>query len=392
MFFGHSLQAIRISSKKRGSKLPDDWSSGPMIQSLVHGSRGLSVWASTACKFIDAEDPQARLSLVLRGVTVNCLQDLSCERDKGLFVLYSTILKEVGRKPLNLSVLNLLASDTEAVAPVDAFHDIIQHFSCFFTGWGSDPEDPNVKRHIRIRHRSLFKFLTKPWRCGYDSQWFIDVHEHKLRLGLRCLDLLEQAFTPSGTAWDRHPDAVRHAIITYWMNHFCESGDAYDDELEVEMARVKRFLSSDCSVDAWLQARREIMLDSSPELFPDLFPALFSPLAKLVQWLHDSRTPLNATQPFLEFADVPWNLRRLRVFALLKTVDWQDVWLVLEKEMKNLLRRLRASPEQPLEDGLLIGLNHGCLEHDYWDEQHPQVRPFPVYSYVSDRELTQHDS
>ncbi len=83
-YFRHHMAGIRRKKKY----LPIDWPGRDTIHDLARRAHGLFVWASTAYKFINGYDPEARLDAVLRGSRTSAAES-------ALDTLYRTALQSV---------------------------------------------------------------------------------------------------------------------------------------------------------------------------------------------------------------------------------------------------------------------------------------------------------
>src|SRR5882762_6642231 len=63
LYFRHHMNIIQKKKKHLGI----DWPGARNINALARHASGLFIWASIACNFIDAHDPQKRLDIVLQG-------------------------------------------------------------------------------------------------------------------------------------------------------------------------------------------------------------------------------------------------------------------------------------------------------------------------------------
>jgi hypothetical protein len=67
IYFGHRMDNIRRNDRYLGN----GWPSQRAIDALVRHASGLFVWASIACNFIDAHDPQKRLNTIIQKRTAS---------------------------------------------------------------------------------------------------------------------------------------------------------------------------------------------------------------------------------------------------------------------------------------------------------------------------------
>jgi hypothetical protein len=223
-FFRHQLMIIAQNNFIPSSI---DWPGRPRINALVQRAAGLFIWASTACKFIDAYDPEQRLRLLLQ-------TDITSTAESALDQLYITALQSAGdwtdtifsadfraivgsilvlRNPLSATALNDLL-------PLDGHRHpqhAISRLGCVLYN----------NAVIHILHPSFADFLTNRLRCESDV-WFIDIASHNLRVTLHCLDRLDSFLrrnqcdlTLSPVPADiRLPEDISYAC-TFWIEHVC---------------------------------------------------------------------------------------------------------------------------------------------------------------------------
>ena len=157
VYIVHQLHAVR--AKHQDSRLPEKWPGEETISILADRSRGLFVWASTACKFVDAFDPVARLKIILDG-------EQASEAEAGLDRLYATALDAIGRwddkdfvesfhlvfgtvftasRELSRKTVEALASSSPTT-PINSLA-LIGNFGCLVS-WNND-DDSDRKRPRR---------------------------------------------------------------------------------------------------------------------------------------------------------------------------------------------------------------------------------------------------
>lgn len=221
-YFHDRFRTIRGKRKNRALALPPDWPGEEVVQSLVQRSAGLFVWASTACAFIDAHDPRARLHTLMHGNSTSIANSYLA-----LDMLYSTALAAAGdwgdpdfvasfQEIIGTVVVSMEPLTTEVVdgllglpANAPSIHTV-ERLGCVLS-WGSD-------RPIRTLHPSFIDFLTTPGRCKR-PEWFIDTALHRRRVALRCLDHMESYFMrdPRDGA-DEVPASVAYACA-FFISH-----------------------------------------------------------------------------------------------------------------------------------------------------------------------------
>jgi len=218
-----------VVAKNKLLRLSNDWPH-ERIYTLIERASGLFIWASTACKFIDAYDPEQRLSVLLQG---NVMSNAESALDK----LYVTALESAGewtdtcfsadfralmgavlvaKNPLTVAALSKLLTFNQP-----PMH-IISRLGCVLY----------TDTNIRILHPSFTDFLSNRARCGHDV-WFIDLAYHNFRVAVQCLDHLDASLrhnicdlklsqTPEGVSL---AEGVSYACI-FWVEHVCAIKDA----------------------------------------------------------------------------------------------------------------------------------------------------------------------
>lgn len=231
----------RIRERNKLLRLPADWPGHDRIDALVRRASGLFIWASTACRFIDAQDPQARLGILLES-------DVYTDAESALDALYTRALESVGNwdDPALGSDFQavvgmlLVARDLLPATAIDKLNDgprpslhIISRLGCLLYN----------DSLIRILHPSFSDFLTNRNRCK-SEHWFIDVTRHHLRVADHCIQRLgyflkynmcglKLSETPSHREL---PEDVAYACV-YWVEHVCLVADP-----RVILAKVEAFV------------------------------------------------------------------------------------------------------------------------------------------------------
>jgi hypothetical protein len=227
-FIRHRLEEIRI----KDGYLEDHWPGDDKIRSLAHAADGLFIWASTACLYIDAFDPDECLSNLINKQT-------SSGPFAQLDILYKTGLSAgpwndssfssgccrmlgiilCARVPLSYSVIDALLE----------FHlsrKIITHLRCVL--------DSTAKGEFRILHASFYDYLVSE-RCRYEP-WSIDLERHNKELALRCIKLLDKELRenicdmtlPYLSRKKTLPEAISYAC-QFWIDHVCLISNTADD-------------------------------------------------------------------------------------------------------------------------------------------------------------------
>lgn len=178
----------RIRRKTRSLRTQTDWPGIEIIQKLAERASGLFIWASTACKFIDAYSPESRLKIILRGPGANA----SGEQNP-LDSLYRTALMAMGswdnpefiadfrdvmglvlgaKSPLSENaIVALLGTPTSG-----SWVDIISRLGCVLQ------QQPTV----RLLHPSFADFLSTRSRCAQDN-WFFEETKLPHFIASKCL-------------------------------------------------------------------------------------------------------------------------------------------------------------------------------------------------------------
>jgi hypothetical protein len=82
-FLRFQMASVRVSERRL--QLASDWPGDTAIYAVAERAGGLFVWASTACRFIHAHNPQKRLDVLLRN-------DVDFKPELALDALYKTAL------------------------------------------------------------------------------------------------------------------------------------------------------------------------------------------------------------------------------------------------------------------------------------------------------------
>jgi hypothetical protein len=222
-FFRHRMSEIRAENN---ILLSPDWPGENRLHTLAERASGLFIWASTACKFIDAYDPEQRLGVLMQA-------DVGCDAESALDSLYVTALRSAGewedsdfaadfraivgtllvaRNPLSLAALTKLLATGSQRPPVHA----ISRLGCVLYS----------NAIIRVLHPSFADFLSNRIRCQSDA-WFIDMTLHNMRVAQFCLDRMDGYLRYnvchlklSKMADASLPEDVAYAC-EFWVEHAC---------------------------------------------------------------------------------------------------------------------------------------------------------------------------
>ena len=224
-YLRHTLADIRRENKYLFFGL--DWPGEDRIRVLGERARGLFVWASTACLYINSHDPRLRLEELTTQNPVDASSPFT-----QLDELYRIGLKSAGnwadphfrsdcrnifgvilsaRIPLPCAVIDSLLG-----LPRPCLH-AISRLGCVLC-W----DEINT---IRVIHPSFYDYLTS--RC-HDEAWFIDVEEHQKRLAVLCINLLDKNLhenicgltLPNPVQGKTLSGAISYAC-RFWVDHVC---------------------------------------------------------------------------------------------------------------------------------------------------------------------------
>lgn len=222
-YFRYHMTRIR---NQRGY-LGVDWPGEDNILGLTARACGLFVWASTAIKFINGQDPRRRLDMVLRRST-------SSGAESALDSLYKTALNSAGNwddedfvadfRAIIGMVLTL--RNPLSTAAIDSLMGTNDHRRCAYT---VSQLGCIVSRspQIRIIHPSFGDFLMTRSRCGRDI-WFFQTTSCHHTLTVQCLDRLTSALKRNvcnltlsmGLEHESLPEDVAYACL-FWIDHIC---------------------------------------------------------------------------------------------------------------------------------------------------------------------------
>ena len=239
-YFGHHMDNIQRKNRYLGN----GWPGQKAIDILVRHASGLFVWASVACNFIDAHDPQKRLNIILQHGTASTAE-------VALDALYETALEFSGawddedfvadfrdifgiilflRNPLTSTAIDNLLANPDGVPSAQ----IIGRLSCVVS---SNPT-------IRLIHPSLADFFTNRSRCGLDI-WFFAATAHERTLAILCLhrlaNVLDRNMSQLGLLVDDGDyilNDVSYACI-FWVDHIC----TVDDDLVAIQDALEHFIN-----------------------------------------------------------------------------------------------------------------------------------------------------
>ena len=254
-FVEYRLDEIR----KANPPLRSDWPGDDKVSALIHSARGLFVWASTACLYINDYDPDQRLNqLIPPQSEVNSPehvnQQLSMTSSKPfarLDQLYKTGLESVGswdNPSFRSDCCNIIGVILCAIVPVsclviDTLLELPPSRTCFqsISHLGCVLRIDKTGA-VRILHPSFHDYLSG--RCSTEP-WSIDLQLHKKELALHCINLLNKTLRenihgltlPHWVQMEVLPEAVSYAC-RFWVEHTCLISYAADDVVD----RIYKFL------------------------------------------------------------------------------------------------------------------------------------------------------
>jgi hypothetical protein len=233
-YFRHHMNLI--CAKKRD--LATGWPGDEQIRALTDLARGLFVWASTACRFIDGHDPKKRLEIILERkapVQTESTLDILYRSALGSVLLWDdedfvadfrTIIGMVLvlRNPLSCTAIDTLLGKPNGRSAIDT----ILQLGCVVS---SSPT-------VRIIHPSFSDFLSTRSRCGRDM-WFFQIPSANYPLATNCLHNLNQVLRQNicnlTLSADTHnatlPEDVEYACL-FWIDHVCNIKDEVTPILE----------------------------------------------------------------------------------------------------------------------------------------------------------------
>jgi hypothetical protein len=236
-FVRNQMAAIRAKSPPH--QMAPDWPGETALQAMAERASGLFVWASTACRFIDAHHPQRRLDILLRG-------DVNAKPELALDALYTTALEATGiledeelcsdfraimgiilvaREPISHTTI-------DALFPLDSPSlYMIQKLGCVLRWSETDPTQP-----VRLLHPSFADFLMKRPRCNLEAL-HIDAAVHHGNIAFSCIRHLDSVLKKniSDLVLSITPVEVTHfpAVTSYasvcWIDHVCSITAAPDN-------------------------------------------------------------------------------------------------------------------------------------------------------------------
>jgi hypothetical protein len=201
---------------------------------LAERACGLFIWASTACRFINAYSPQKRLDILLQ-------DDVNSKPQLALDALYKTALKATGilddeefrsdfravmgiilvaRNPVSYQTIDtLLSADPSSLYT-------IEKLGCVLRCSNTEP--------VGILHPSFADFLKTPQCCNYKAL-YIDTSMHNHSLAIRCIHHLNGVLKKNISnlalsmmpVKNTLPAATSYASV-HWIDHVCMIADAPD--------------------------------------------------------------------------------------------------------------------------------------------------------------------
>jgi hypothetical protein len=228
-FVRNQMEAIRAKSPPH--QMAPDWPGETALQAMAGRASGLFIWASTACRFVDAHYPQRRLDILLRG-------DVNAKPELALDALYTTALEATGILDDEelcsdfraIMGIILVAREPISHTTIDALFPLdspslytIQKLGCVLRWSETDPTQP-----VRLLHPSFADFLTKRPRCNLEVL-HIDAAVHHSNIAFSCIRHLDSVLKKniSDLVLSTAPVEVTHfpAVTSYasvcWIDHVC---------------------------------------------------------------------------------------------------------------------------------------------------------------------------
>jgi NACHT domain len=189
----------RLQEVAEWGELADDWPGSLLLNDFISKAGGLFIWVFIVSEYLrESTDPDTELqALLLR----HCVEDISAEtrmdqvystvlqvcpwRDCAFVTGYSLIIGAMmaAKTPLSESALKSLHRHNLSF-PV---RNCLRHLACLLTNL--DKDDTPVK----ILHLSLKDFLTiRAQSSPTDQKFFLSEKEHSERLGLLCLQVMNE--------------------------------------------------------------------------------------------------------------------------------------------------------------------------------------------------------
>ncbi|KAL0958490.1 hypothetical protein HGRIS_000629 [Hohenbuehelia grisea] len=204
----------------------ESWPSDEELVALAKRAEGLFIWASTACKYLDAYNPPARLQNLLTIESYdNALSNLNH--------LYITALTGSGDwtdlsfKSDCVAILGCILVAVNPVSP-KAIDKLLGVSSLLVVSrLTSVLRVPSSSEPVRLYHKSFREFISDPRACD-GSPWFIELDKHEERLADCCLRILQEALAKPINKFSLHetPDqdideAIKYACL-FWIPHVCK--------------------------------------------------------------------------------------------------------------------------------------------------------------------------
>jgi hypothetical protein len=260
------LFRVRLHEIAKSRKLSQDWPDGSDLVKLENRASGLFIWASTACNFIDAVNPQKKLRQLLdekQPATLNQVDNLykvvldGCPWDDADFsrsypLVMGTIL--AARSPLSVQAIDRLLGD-QMDGTLSA--SILSHLPSVIRVEGD-------KELARILHPSFREFLIDSTRCQV-QQYQISPAHHNCTLAICCLRAMSLSLTRNICSLDGSPlnsevkdldDRVGKYIsedlqysCRFWVDHVVEANEGQSKRELGEM--VNGFLQT--HLPHWLE-------------------------------------------------------------------------------------------------------------------------------------------
>ncbi|KIJ50176.1 hypothetical protein M422DRAFT_160058, partial [Sphaerobolus stellatus SS14] len=224
------------NAQEEGSSLDSDWPGSDSLSVLAQYAAGLFVWASTACLYIEAYDPKARLIELLDQE----LKTTTSEPFAGLDHLYKIGLQSTGKWNIpsfasdccNILGIVLSARDPLSCSAIDSLLglqtssiQVVSKLGCVLRGSHTEA--------VRTLHPSFQDYLSN--RCSGEA-WSINIEEYNQRIAVCCINFLDNnlhenicGLSLENDLWEPMlPEALSYAS-RYWIEHIIMIPSVGDD-------------------------------------------------------------------------------------------------------------------------------------------------------------------
>ncbi|KAJ6506216.1 quinon protein alcohol dehydrogenase-like superfamily [Mycena vitilis] len=195
-FISAQMEAIR----SQDSILSSDWPGIDVVDSLVKHAQGLFIWATVACSYIQAYDPDRRINKLLSSPSTLTAADESLNR------LYGIAIEEAGpwltddfavdmHNLLALVVISQNPQSLQGISDILGFNNgltlnLISRLQSILR----DETGP-----VHFIHPSVRDYLVDSHRCN-GARWFVEEEEEHSTMTARCIDHLTRMFKSNVTS------------------------------------------------------------------------------------------------------------------------------------------------------------------------------------------------